>query len=134
MCRHALPLMLFLLSAAAAALAEERGGGAVSEPWRSAARTLQQATATVRIWDQSQDAAARPVMVTVCSGLCVRDGLVITAAVAGSDSPIRLTFPGGKQADAKLLVIDEYSGLALVKVDTSSLVPLAFAGSMPDVG
>src|SRR5438034_719449 len=131
MCRPALPLMLVLLSAAAAALAEERGGGAVSEPWKSAARTLQQATATVRIWEQNQDAAAKSAVVTVCSGLCVRDGLVVTAAIAGSDSPIRLTLPGGKQADAKVGVIDEYSGLALLKAETSSLVPIATARSLP---
>ena len=72
--------------------------------------------------------------VTVCSGVCVRDGRVITAAIAGSDTRIRLTLPGGIQADAKVQVIDEYTGLALLKADTKALVPLASAEKAPTVG
>jgi membrane-associated protease RseP (regulator of RpoE activity) len=45
-----------------------------------------------------------------------------------------LTLPGGKQADATVQVIDEYSGLALLKADTASLVPLAAAEAIPAVG
>ena len=70
----------------------------------------------------------------VCSGLCVGNGQIITAALVGSDSPLRLTFPGGKQTDAKVQVIDEYSGLALLKADTASLAPLTLARAIPAVG
>lgn len=59
---------------------------------------------------------------------------MITAAIAGSDTRIRLTLPGGIQADAKVQVIDEYTGLALLKADTKALVPLASAEKAPTVG
>src|SRR3954451_20267950 len=98
MCRRALVSMLLLLGALPTARAQERGAPA-SEPWKSAARKLQQATATVRIWNQNEDPSAKPTAVTVCTGLCVRDGLIVTAAIAGTDSPIRLTCVGGTQAD-----------------------------------
>jgi S1-C subfamily serine protease len=134
MSRHIFLPMLLLLSAAEAALAQERGTGTTGDSSQSAACKLQQATVTVRIWDQPKDATEKPAVVTVCSGLCIRDGFIITAAIAGSDSPIRLTLSGGKQADAKICVIDEYSGLALLKADTASLTPLAFSDSTPAVG
>jgi len=41
----------------------------------------------------------------------------VTPVYAGSDTPIRVTFPGGAQAAGRVRVIDEYSGLALVKTD-----------------
>src|SRR3954453_7699507 len=98
--------------------------------WQTAAKALQHATATVRIWNSESE---KPAVVTVCTGLCVTDGLIVTAATAGSDSPIRLTLPGGKQADAKIKLIDEYSGLALLKADTSSLTPLLVSVAAPAV-
>jgi len=125
--------MLLLVTAVTAGLAEDRGGSA-GEPWKLAARSLQQSTATVRIWEANKEPAAKPAVVTVCSGLCVRNGFIITASTAGSDSPIRLTLAGGKQADAKICVIDEYSGLALLKTDTASLTSLTFSDSPPAVG
>jgi len=107
--------------------------------WVPAAAKLQAATATVRIWaaeDKSSDPnkPALPVSVTVCSGVCVREGKVVTAAFAGSDSRIRLTLAGGAQATASLQLIDEYSGLALLKCDTTGLTPVKPAGAAPQVG
>jgi hypothetical protein len=54
--------------------------------------------------------------------------------MAGSDSQIRLTMPGGKQAEAKLQVIDEFSGLALLKCDGKPAAPLELAAGTPAVG
>jgi S1-C subfamily serine protease len=127
MCRLALtPLFLTLL--AALARGEEP---AVS--WEPAAAKLQAATATVRIWGV-EEKEQQPASVTVCSGVCVQAGQVVTAAFAGSDSRIRLTLAGGVQADAKLQLIDEYSGLALLKCDTKGLTPISVAEAMPVVG
>jgi S1-C subfamily serine protease len=122
-----LPLTMSLLAAAVSA-AEP-----VGEVWQGAAEKLQQATVTVRIWEQPAGEDQKPA-VTVCSGLCVRAGSIVTAALAGSDSPIRLTLPGGKQADAEIAVIDEYSGLALLGAETTPLAPLVLAGEAPAVG
>jgi S1-C subfamily serine protease len=122
-----LPLTTLLLAAAASAT-EPTG-----EAWQAAAGKLQQATVTVRIWEQPAGEDQKPA-VTVCSGLCVRAGTIITAALAGSDSPIRLTLPGGKQADAKVAVIDEYSGLALLRAETTPLMPVALADQPPVAG
>jgi S1-C subfamily serine protease len=66
--------------------------------------------------------------------VCVRDGRIVTAALAGSDTRIRLTLPSGTQSDAKVQLIDEYSGLALLKADTKGLTPLAAAETAPKVG
>ena len=128
MSRCVLTLLMVCLLAPAATRAAEPAS------WESAARQLQQATVTVRIWGEASPNAAEPAAVTVYTGLCIRNGLILTAAFAGSDTPIRLTLPSGKQADAKVQVIDEYSGLALLKADTTSLVPLTTADSLPTVG
>ena len=132
---------LILLAALPAAVAA--ADDSASESWQSAAQKLQQATATIRIWSGQPTAPTPysqlptphpPAAVTVASAICVREGLVITAAVAGSVSPVRLTLSAGKQADAKIVAIDEYSGLALLKADTAPLVPLVPLGAAPAVG
>jgi S1-C subfamily serine protease len=148
---------ILLASAGDLAVAQEAAAPEVkatdSEPsWETAARKLQAATVTVRIWtgaaapDGASEAEAAatpesgtpptspPQAVTVCSGVCVREGSVITAAMAGSDSTIRLTLAGGKQANAKLQVIDEFSGLALLKCEASPGEPLELAADAPAVG
>jgi len=115
------------------------------DPWESAAKKLQQATVTVRILTAksdarapdsavNKDAASSTESATVCSGVCVGKDQIVTAAMAGTDSSIRLTIAGGKQAEAKLQVIDEFSGLALLKCDDSPGKPLEFAAAAPAVG
>ena len=148
MFRRSLIPLLLVIGLQDSLRAEEPAAG--GDPWETAAVKLQRATTTVRIWanvraELSPEAAAEGAKdnaaaaeevpsVTVCSGICVREGRIITAAFAGSDTRIRLTLPGGNQADAKLQVIDEYSGLALLKTDSRALAPLAFAQNSPSVG
>src|SRR5262245_36690510 len=138
MSRNVLPPVIVWVLATFCAQADEPSAGPSRDSWEAAARQLQQATVTVRIWGEGPKSAAadsaRQPDVTVCSGLCVREGRVITAALVGSDTPIRLKLPGGKQSEPQVQVIDEYSGLALLKADTASLVPLVAAESMPAVG
>jgi len=130
MCRHDLfPILLLAAFAAPGAAAPP-----AADSWELPAKKLQQSTVTVRIWGQKTDAGEQPTTVTICSGICIKNGLVITAAFAGSDSPVRLTLPGGKQADAQVQVIDEYSGLVLLKADTTALTPLTAADELPAVG
>ena len=145
MSRLLLPLFA-LLAAAAAARADEKKADI---SWAGAAQKLQRATVTVRIWGteavkeekpapQAADETRKngkqlPALVTVCSGVCVGPGQVITAAMAGSDSSIRLTMAGGKQSEAKLHVIDEFSGLALLKTD-ATLTPVELCKSSAVAG
>ncbi|HZN35617.1 MAG TPA: hypothetical protein VFB80_17430, partial [Pirellulaceae bacterium] len=105
--RFLLPLLAVTFLAAAA-----RGEEPAAASWETAAQKLQAATATVRIWDAGDKHQTPPASVVVCSGVCVQKGKVVTSAFAGSDSRIRLTLAGGTQADAKLQLIDEHSGLA----------------------
>ena len=141
-------LLIATLSAAVCpVVAAAQAPPAAEGTWEAAAEKLQQATVTVRIWagspqpkttDAPRPAPAKtqppPADVTVCTGVCVRDAHVVTAAFAGSDSRIRLTLPGGKQADAKMRVIDEYSGLALLRAESVRLNPLNFIPQQPSVG
>lgn len=126
----AAPIVL-LLMAVALARGEEPG---TNDSWEAAAQSLLRATVTVRIWGESPAASpARPAAVTVCSGICVAEGRIITAALVGSDTRIRLTLPGGKQAGAKVQVIDEYSGLALLRTE-AELATVPVAAGLPAVG
>src|SRR5436190_18650666 len=123
-----LPLLLALTPLAAAAddLTAEQ-----------CAATLQKSTLTVRIRlrpDLSKEPATAEdetntstAQVTVCSGVAVGDKLVVTAAFAAADSQIRLTLPGGEQTEARLRVLDEFSGLALLEASDAMLHPLAIS-------
>jgi S1-C subfamily serine protease len=130
MARTILLLTLALVAGTLAARAQDEA----AEPWTAAADQLQQATVTVRIWAADAGGESASTAVTVCSGLCIRAGQIITAALPASDTPIRLTLPGGKQADARVQAIDEYSGLALLKADTALLTPLRIGDTLPAVG
>lgn len=153
MLRRAGCLIIVLVTLAAFATAQDSALKAPDDSGPSAAQKLQRATATVRIWsveteEERQDEPATPKqaqpgetadkesarVVTVCTGVFVGKDLLITAAFLGSDAAVRLTLPGGKQAPAQLLVIDEYSGLALLKTDGSQGSPLEFASAPSSVG
>jgi S1-C subfamily serine protease len=71
---------------------------------------------------------------TVCSGVAISEKLVVTAAFAAADSQIRLTLSGGAEAEAKLRVLDEFSGLALLEVAEATLAPLSYAEELPFAG
>jgi serine protease Do len=130
-------IAIFLL-AASLSLAQDAAAPAASDTWESAAKKLQQATVTVRIGTGKSDAPpaaeGAPDAVTVCSGVLVREKHIVTAAMAGSDSTIRLTIAGGKQAAARLQVIDEFSGLALLECQSAAGQSLEFAADAPAVG
>lgn len=118
--------------------------------WEKPTQRLQAATVMVRIMCEPEKAAAikvesanpqgpaassvepakekdRPSSVIVCSGLCVAKHKFVTAVQMGTDSQIRFTFPGGSQGDARLRVIDEFSGLALLESKSEAATPIEFA-------
>ena len=128
--------------------------------FEAAAKSVQAATVTVRISCKKQKAdpqagsssdvrsdrsnpndkatedgdCKRPCSVVVCSGVCVAANRVVTAVPVSSDSIIRLTFPGGTQDDARLRVVDEFSGLVLLDSPNCAAQPLDMAEGLPAAG
>ena len=114
----------------------------------AAAEKLQSATVTVRVGtaaeaeaadpadatDRPDDAAAPASRVSVFTGVSLGDGLVVTALTAAQDARIRITLAGGEQAQAKAVVLDEFSGLALLKLDRSDVPAVERASDAPKVG
>jgi S1-C subfamily serine protease len=144
MYRFCLSTILLCASCAGQTTADEPQASQTIGSWEQAAAKLQQATVTVRIWAQVPELSAKTELnqspkdqaasVTICSGVCAGEGRIVTAAYAGSDAPIRLTLPGGQQASARLQILDEYSGLALLKTDRLPLTPLPLVNNLPTVG
>jgi S1-C subfamily serine protease len=129
--------LLSLLTLATSAFAADE-----LSPEQCAAR-LQKATATVRVrlHPESKDADAEDPesivatpQITVCSGVAVSDKLLVTTAFAAADSQIRLTMPGGGQKDAKLRVLDEFSGLALLEAVEGGLEKLPLSSDKQVAG
>lgn len=142
-------------------------GGEAAEPnsYEPVAARLLEATVTVRILPPKHSqsaaeaapagaekpaagpAASKPAPptdealrgVTVCSGVCVAKGLVVTF-----DHPVthpsrpsgryRVTLSDGEQAKAAPRVVDHYSGLTLVELDKPGGAPLELAAELPAVG
>lgn len=142
-----------LLLAAGALLlpASSRASGEEAElTVEQQAALLQRVTVTVRVTLSEDEAGAlEPAegaregadagtanagRVTVCSGILLGDGLVVSAVYAGSDSRIRITLPGGRQAAAELRVLDGYSGLVLLEIERRDLEGIPLAEEPPPVG
>ena len=116
---------------------------AADDAWQKHSEALSTATVTVRVWatsdveePESAKAAAdkAPPGVTICSGVCVGKGQIVTSAIAGTDSKIRLTLAGGKQATGAVRVLDEHSGLMLLACEEGALTPLELAAAPPSAG
>jgi hypothetical protein len=117
----------------------DRGPGEGTTPDKSLSNKPPGATANDRKLDKetkSEDdkGCRRPCSVVVCSGVCVAPKKVVTAVPVSSDSIIRLTFPGGKQDDAHLRVVDEFTGLVLLESPNCAAQPLELAAELPEEG
>jgi S1-C subfamily serine protease len=134
---------LLVVSTAGVVCAQDAPGG----DWKGTATALQRSICTVRIRrgesnaevakpeaDTAGEPAKKQASVTVCTGFCVGPNKIITATLATSDDRIRLTLAGGVQSDARLLAVDEYSGLSLLGCDAKNLTPLKLAADQPAVG
>lgn len=127
--------------------AQEQAAG----DWKGTAARLQQSIVTVRIRraetatvapenkpaveePEAAKEAAPQASVTVCTGFCVAPNKIVTATLIASDDRVRLTLSGGVQSDAKLLAVDEYSGLSLLTCEGKTLTPLRLSDAQPDVG
>jgi S1-C subfamily serine protease len=123
---HLSILLLLLLTAAGAPLRAQQKDVSFEE----AAEKLQAATVTVRVARRNATADK----VTVFTGVSIGDGIVVTPLFTPDDMRIRITMPGGGQADATPRVLDEHSGLALLEIDAKQAPGLALAEDAPKVG
>ncbi|ADB17870.1 PDZ/DHR/GLGF domain protein [Pirellula staleyi DSM 6068] len=98
----------------------------------SAAECLSKSTVTIRI--ASPATSKSDTAVEVCTGVCVAEKMVITSAQVGTDSKIRLTSPGGSQAEASVRVVDEFSGLLLLEATKLSAPALELGDGNPVAG
>jgi len=106
------------------------------------AKKLQASTLTLRVTPavistpSIEDAGQRPAppKVTVFSGVCLGNGLVVTPLFAATSSSIRITAPGGAQATATPVVLDQHSGLALLKMSDHETPGVKLAATLPEAG
>ena len=150
-------MLSFPRIAALLLIAVAAGEVTAAEPpsFEDAAASLRAATVTVRVipglpkTDEAAvaaqpaqpngdaDLAARPEpagRVTVCSGVSLGKGLVVTYVSASQNDRIRITAPGGDQAEARLRVVDRYSGLSLLETDRRESPGLDIADQLPEAG
>lgn len=102
------------------------------------AARLQQVTVTLRIAapaanDAAETSTARTESITVTSGVGLSHGAIITFARVPLDARCRATLPDGEQAEARLRVVDEYSGLSLLQIE-HDLPGLDLASEPPALG
>lgn len=72
--------------------------------------------------------------VTVCSGVLLGAGRIVTSAAPGGDCSIRVTMPGGAQAAARVRAVDEYSGLSLLEIEDRQVPGISCAEALPPPG
>jgi S1-C subfamily serine protease len=107
------------------------------------AAQLMASTVTLRILPTGEPRANVPAKspvqnpdegVTVCSGVSLGNGLVVTFASASANSRFRLTLPNGEQAEGTLCVVDHYSGLSLLEIGRTNLPGLEPTKELPVIG
>ncbi len=105
-----------------------------------AAKQLLGSVVTVRVRFTGERAAGKPAAgenqsrIVVCSGVVVDREWVVAPVFAGADSNVRITLSSGMQAAGRVRLIDEYSGLAMIRLDTAVDQPLSLATTIPPVG
>lgn len=72
--------------------------------------------------------------ISVCSGVSLGKGLIVTFTSALANSRFRITLVDGEQAEGQLRVVDHYSGLSLLEITRRDLVGLELATDLPNVG
>lgn len=106
----------------------------------SAADRLQECAVTIRL-DQTgltneavNEADGNVDQITVFTGVCLNDRLVVTPMAYRPSSRVRITMSDGEQCIGQPVVIDEFTGLALLRIDRESPSTLTLADALPEVG
>ena len=113
-----------------------RVGGQELPSLEDAAKKVQASTVTVRVnaLRVAKEGDTNAAKVSVFSGVSLGNGLVITPLFSPDNVTVRITVPGGEQAEADARVLDEPSGLALLKVTRDDIPKLELADESPRVG
>jgi serine protease Do len=72
--------------------------------------------------------------VIVLSGVSLGQGWIVTSATAPANARCRVTLPDGEQAEARLRVLDLYSGLSLYQIPADKLAGLEIRDEPPPAG
>lgn len=72
--------------------------------------------------------------IDVFTGVCLGDRLVAAPMLVGPSATVRVTLIDGEQCSAQPVVVDEFTGLALLRLDRDEVGKLSLADSPPDVG
>ncbi len=105
--------------------------------FEAAAEKLQAATVTIRVTSSKtsdEPLAKRSPEVSVFTGVSLGDGLIVSPLFVADKATVRVTIPGGDQARAVPLVLDEPSGLALLQLDKRDVPKLELSEQVPNVG
>ncbi|MFI4874557.1 MAG: S1C family serine protease [Blastopirellula sp. JB062] len=113
--------------------------------FEAAIKKLTAATVTVRMIalpasqpaDESDPLAkppSPPSRVTVCTGVAVAPQKIVTCLRYEAGSRLRVTLADGRQADAKLKVIDHFSTLAILELNELEVPPVSLALQQPAAG
>ena len=87
----------------------------------------------------TKPAAAKATQITVCSGVSIGRGFVVThdnvrESQTAAPDRYRITLPDGKQAKARLAVVDQFSQLHLLEVEDRALKSIPLLTRVPKVG
>jgi S1-C subfamily serine protease len=97
--------------------AEQAPSDAVSSTVGTGERREAAATEAKAPGSAKENRTDRPDCVTVCTGVVVAPGIVVTSLSPRPSAKFRVTLAGGKRATAHPRVIDHYSGLMLLAVE-----------------
>ena len=98
-----------------------------------AAKTLKDATVTVSVSEKAE--ASKPgATTTVCSGVIVGRGLLVSSIDATTADTIRVSDSTGARHPATLNVVDHFTGLSLLEAPELVADPIAIEPTLPKTG
>ncbi len=98
-----------------------------------AAKKLKAATVTVSVTEK-EDAPESGETTTVCSGVIVGNGLLVSSIDATTDDSIRVSDSTGARHLAKLNVVDHFTGLSLLSAPQLVGEPMTVKAKLPRTG
>ena len=126
--------------ASRSAEAQSAEAQSTSPSFTTAAERLQDCTVTIRLEQSALTEDARTPtdrpseQIAVFTGVCLENRLVVTPMGYRPSSRVRITLSDGEQCQAIPVVIDEFTGLALLRIDRDPPATLPLAQALPHVG
>ncbi len=108
-----------------------------------AAATVVDATVLVRMCCPPAQTVAKPangpnaklqISISVCSGVSLGNGLIVTSLRPVPSARFRITLPGGDRIDAQLRVVDDFSSLVMLEIENRKLPSITLTDKRTNVG